>query len=93
MKTLIVIPARMASTRFPNKPMALIDGLPMIQRVWQQAMASNIGEVVVACCEKEVFDLINSLSFLEHLRKHFEEYQLYQIASFFFSLFFVYQVV
>ena len=61
MKTIIIIPSRMASTRFPNKPMAIIDGLPMIQRVWQQAMASNIGEVVVACCEKEVFDLIKSL--------------------------------
>jgi 3-deoxy-manno-octulosonate cytidylyltransferase (CMP-KDO synthetase) len=61
MKTIIIIPSRMASTRFPNKPMAIIDGLPMIQRVWQQAMASNIGKVVVACCEKEVFDLIKSL--------------------------------
>ena len=51
----------MTSVRFPNKPMALIDGIPMIQRVWQQAMISNIGAVVVACCEKEVFDLIISL--------------------------------
>ena len=61
MKTIIIIPARMASTRFPNKPMALIDGIPMVQRVWQQATASNLGAVVVACCEKEVFDLIKSL--------------------------------
>ena len=61
MKTIIIIPSRMASTRFPNKPMALIDEIPMIQRVWKQAILSNIGEVVVACCEKEVFDLIRSL--------------------------------
>ena len=61
MKTVIIIPSRMASQRFPNKPMALIDGIPMIQRVWKQAIESNIGQVIVACCEKEVFQLINSL--------------------------------
>ena len=61
MKTLIVIPARMASLRFPNKPMALIDGIPMIRRVWEQAKNADIGSVIVACCEKEVFDLIESI--------------------------------
>ena len=61
MKTLILIPARMASSRFPNKPMALIYGKPMIQRVWEQAMASNLGEVIVACSEKEVLECILSL--------------------------------
>ena len=50
----------MASKRFPNKPMALISGKPMIQRVWEQAVNSNIGEVIVACCEKEVFECIVS---------------------------------
>ncbi len=61
MKTIIVIPVRMASSRFPNKPMALIEGFPMIQRVWQQAISSKIGQVLVACCESEIFDLITSL--------------------------------
>ena len=61
MKTIIVIPARMDSVRFPGKPMALIDGLPMIQRVWLQAKASNIGPVFVACCDKEIFQLIESI--------------------------------
>ena len=61
MKTLILIPARMASKRFPNKPMALINGKPMIQRVWEQAIASNIGDVIVACSEKEVLECIISL--------------------------------
>ena len=61
MKSIIVIPARMSSTRFPNKPMALIDGMPMIQRVWIQALNSKVGDVLVACCEDEVFDLITSL--------------------------------
>ena len=61
MKTLILIPVRMASVRFPNKPMALIDGKTMIQRVWEQAILSNLGEVIVACSETEVYDHITSL--------------------------------
>jgi len=61
MKTVIIIPARMASQRFPNKPLALINGVPMIQRVWKQAIRSNLGDTYVACSEQEVFDLIVSL--------------------------------
>ena len=61
MKTLIVIPARMASTRFPNKPMALIDKKPMIVHVWQRAIESNLGRVIVACSEKEVADCISEV--------------------------------
>ncbi len=61
MKSIIIIPSRMASTRFPGKPMVNIDGTPMIQRVWQKAIDSNIGEVIVACSEKKVFNLIKSL--------------------------------
>ena len=61
MKTLIVIPVRMASRRFPNKPMAMIKGKPMIQRVWEQAVFSALGDVIVACSEKEVQDHISSL--------------------------------
>ena len=61
MKTLIVIPARMASVRFPNKPLAMINGKPMIRRVWEQAINADIGSVIVACCENEVFDLIESI--------------------------------
>ncbi len=61
METIIVIPSRMASTRFPGKPLAKINGKPMIQIVWEQAIFSNLGEVVVACSENEVFDLINNL--------------------------------
>ena len=48
----------MASTRLPGKPLIEIDGIPMIQRVLQQAIESNIGEVYVACSEIEVHDLI-----------------------------------
>ena len=48
MKAIILIPARMASTRLPDKPLADICGLPMIVRVAQQAQRAGIGRVVVA---------------------------------------------
>ena len=60
MRNIIIIPSRMASTRFPGKPLIKIDGIPMVQRVWQKAVDSEIGEVYVACSEKEVYDLICS---------------------------------
>ena len=61
MKTAIIIPSRMSSKRFPNKPMAKINGIPMIERVWKQGINSKIGDVYVACCEDEVFDFITSI--------------------------------
>ena len=61
MKSIIIIPSRMASTRFPGKPLAKINGVPMIQRVWQQAINSNVGDVYVACSENEIYDLIESI--------------------------------
>jgi 3-deoxy-manno-octulosonate cytidylyltransferase (CMP-KDO synthetase) len=45
---LIVIPARMAATRLPNKPLADINGKPMVAHVWERAMESGIGPVLVA---------------------------------------------
>jgi len=58
MKPVIVIPARMASTRLPGKPLADICGLPMIVRVWRQAMAAKLGPVIVAAAEREIADAI-----------------------------------
>ena len=51
----------MASTRFPGKPLVKIEGIPMIQRVWEKAKESKVGDVYVACSEVEVYDLINSI--------------------------------
>src|SRR6476660_3108685 len=48
MSTLILIPARMASTRLPGKPLADICGEPMIVHVWRRAIEADIGRVVVA---------------------------------------------
>ena len=47
-RAIVVIPARMASTRLPGKPMADIHGHPMIIHVWRRAVEANIGRVVVA---------------------------------------------
>jgi 3-deoxy-manno-octulosonate cytidylyltransferase (CMP-KDO synthetase) len=46
--TIVLIPARMASTRLPGKPLADINGLPMIVQVLRRAEAAGIGEAVVA---------------------------------------------
>jgi 3-deoxy-manno-octulosonate cytidylyltransferase (CMP-KDO synthetase) len=47
-RTLVVIPARMQSTRLPGKPLADLGGEPMIVQVWRRAMAAAVGRVVVA---------------------------------------------
>jgi 3-deoxy-manno-octulosonate cytidylyltransferase (CMP-KDO synthetase) len=60
MNPIVIIPARMASTRLPGKPLADIAGVPMIVRVWQQAMASRVGPVIVAAAEREICAAIES---------------------------------
>jgi 3-deoxy-manno-octulosonate cytidylyltransferase (CMP-KDO synthetase) len=48
-KTLGIIPARWKSTRFPGKPLHLIDGKPLLQRVWKRCLdAKNLDSVVIA---------------------------------------------
>src|SRR5271154_5531971 len=54
MKPIVLIPARMASTRLPGKPLADIAGVPMIVRVWRQAVAAGIGPVLVAAAEPQI---------------------------------------
>ncbi|HEY5048425.1 MAG TPA: 3-deoxy-manno-octulosonate cytidylyltransferase [Rhizomicrobium sp.] len=54
MNPIVLIPARLASTRLPDKPLADIAGVPMIVRVWRQAMAARIGPVVVAAAERAI---------------------------------------
>ncbi|MBP2230324.1 3-deoxy-manno-octulosonate cytidylyltransferase (CMP-KDO synthetase) [Azospirillum agricola] len=51
---IVVIPARMASTRLPGKPLADILGVPMIVQVLRRAVEAGIGPVVVACAEPEI---------------------------------------
>lgn len=55
MSALIVIPARMASTRFPNKPMASICGKTMIERVWSIGKATKLrADVVIATDDEQL---------------------------------------
>jgi 3-deoxy-manno-octulosonate cytidylyltransferase (CMP-KDO synthetase) len=61
MNPMIVIPARMASTRLPGKPLADIAGQPMIVRVWKQAMAAKLGPVIVAAAEREIADAVEKV--------------------------------
>ncbi|WP_342644007.1 3-deoxy-manno-octulosonate cytidylyltransferase [Rhodoligotrophos ferricapiens] len=56
--TLVVIPARMASTRLPGKPLADICGEPMIVHVLRRAQAAAVGRVIVACAEPEIRDTV-----------------------------------
>jgi 3-deoxy-manno-octulosonate cytidylyltransferase (CMP-KDO synthetase) len=56
----VLIPARMASTRLPDKPMADINGEPMIVHVWRRAVEADIGPVVVAAGEAEIVDAIKA---------------------------------
>ena len=51
---LILVPARLASTRLPDKPLADIHGEPMIVHVWRRAMEAGIGPVVVAAAEPTI---------------------------------------
>ncbi len=56
--TIVVIPARMASTRLPGKPLADIHGLPMILHVWKRAVEANVGQVLVAAAEIEIAEAV-----------------------------------
>ena len=59
MNPLILIPARMAATRLPDKPLADIGGVPMIVRAWRQAVLSGL-PVAVAAGDPEIVDAIES---------------------------------
>ncbi|MEI1250242.1 3-deoxy-manno-octulosonate cytidylyltransferase [Rhizobium aouanii] len=60
---LVLIPARMASTRLPGKPLADICGLPMIVQVAMRAREAAIGRVVVAVDDARVFDAVAAAGF------------------------------
>lgn len=63
MSSLIIIPARMASTRLPGKPLADIAGRPMIVHVAERARESGIGRVAVATDTQEVADAVEKAGF------------------------------
>ena len=55
---IVVIPARLASTRLPDKPLADIGGAPMVVHVWRRAVAAGIGPVIVACADFQIIDVV-----------------------------------
>jgi 3-deoxy-manno-octulosonate cytidylyltransferase (CMP-KDO synthetase) len=61
MNPIIVIPARMAATRRPGKPLADIAGQTMIVRVLRQALEADIGPVVVAAGDAEIVDVVGAV--------------------------------
>jgi 3-deoxy-manno-octulosonate cytidylyltransferase (CMP-KDO synthetase) len=60
MNPIIIIPARMASTRLYGKPLADIHGKPMIVRMLDLARAANLGPVAVACGDPEIADAVQA---------------------------------
>lgn len=60
MRPIILIPARLASTRLPDKPLADIGGAPMIVRVMERALAAETGPVVVAAAEQPIVDAVEA---------------------------------
>ena len=61
MKFIAIIPARYASTRFPGKPLALLGGKTVIQRVYEQAI-SVLGEAYVATDDERIFKTVADFS-------------------------------
>lgn len=61
-RVVAIVPARMASTRYPGKPMAAIRGVPMIGHCYfRTAMAETVDETWVATCDKVIYDYIRSV--------------------------------
>ncbi len=59
--TLVVIPARILSTRLPRKVLADINGRSLIVRVYENAVASGVGDVIVACDDSQVKEAIENI--------------------------------
>lgn len=61
-RVVAVIPARMAATRFPGKPMAKIHGVPMVGHVYHRTrLAKTVSETYVATCDREIFEYVRSI--------------------------------
>ena len=61
MKNLIIIPSRLESSRLPNKPLADINGEPMIAHVYKRAKEANIANVIVAAGNVEIKEAIEAI--------------------------------
>ena len=69
-----IIPARMAASRFPNKPMAEILGIPMIGHCYLRSkMCDLLDELYVATCDEIIVDYVNSIGGKAVLTSHVHE--------------------
>ena len=69
MKIVGIIPARFASTRFPGKPLALIAGKPLIQRVVEQCQkAKSLSEIIVATDDTRIWEVAQNFCRVELTR-------------------------
>lgn len=59
LRFIVIIPARYASTRFPAKPLALLGGKPVIQRVYEQ-VSGVVDDVVVATDDERIYDAVEA---------------------------------
>ena len=59
-RPIVVIPARLASRRLPDKPLALIGGEPMIVQVWRRACEADVGPVLVAAAEPAIAEAVRA---------------------------------
>ncbi|MGE0745935.1 MAG: 3-deoxy-manno-octulosonate cytidylyltransferase [Rhodospirillales bacterium] len=59
-RPIVVIPARLAATRLPDKPLADICGVPMIVHVYRRAVAAGLGPVVVAAGDAPIADAVHA---------------------------------
>ena len=74
MKVIALIPARMASTRFPNKPLAQILGKSMLQHIVERVqLCKEIDQVAVATCDSEIVDHVTSLGYKAVLTSNLHE--------------------
>lgn len=62
MSFIVVIPARFGSTRFPGKPLALIQGKPMIQHVYERSLLAGAEDVIVATDDKRIGDVVDAFN-------------------------------
>ena len=60
MHPIVIIPARMASTRLPGKPLADIHGKPMIVHMLERGLEADIGPVAVACGDAAIVDAVRA---------------------------------
>ena len=82
MKTLGIIPARYESSRFLGKALADVDGIPLIQRVYNQvSMSEYIDDCIVATDNEEIFNVCSSLAIPVEMTQHFHKSGIDRIAE------------